>query len=286
MVQPSVKISFYAKEPTTCPVCGSQFYREEMLSGGGRLIAKDITDELRRIYQPSKKAGEIFPLVYPVTVCPNCYYAAYPDDFPLIKGNMISMAAAQKTKRLHDVKLIFPVLDFRRPRNLFTGAASYLLAMNCYSFHTKERAPTFKKALSSLRAAWLFDDLDRKYRGQNYDIIRNMLYKKAILYYERTIEYSQTGKERIDGVKNYGPDLDKNFGFEGVLYISTLLVYKYGDEGDVTERIKKLEGSKRVISKVFGMGKSSKSKPTLILDISRELYDKIGEKIAQLKESG
>lgn len=283
MNEPAIKISFYAKKPTGCPLCGTQFYREEMLSGGGRLIARDITDELRRVYQPSKKAGEVFPLVYPVTVCPNCLYAAYPEDFPLIKSNMIAVAASQKVKRQHDMKLVFPVFDFRKPRSLFSGAASYMLAVSCYSFHTKERAPTFKKALSCLRAAWLFDDLDRKYRGQNYDIIRTMLYRKAISYYERSIEYSQSGKERIDEVKNYGPDLDKNFGYEGVLYMSTLLLYKYGDEGSAEERIKKLEGQKRVISKVFGMGKSSKSKPTFILDISKDLYEKIGEKISQLK---
>ncbi len=42
--------------------------------------------------------------------------------------------------------------------------------------------------------------------------------------------------------------------------------------------------AKRIISKVFGMGKSSKSKPSFILDISKELYEKISDKIVELKE--
>jgi uncharacterized protein (DUF2225 family) len=279
-----VKVSYYLKKPITCPVCGTSFQKEEMLSGGGRLIVKDTTDELRRIYEPSKKVGELCPLIYPVTVCPDCFYAAYPEDFPFIKDELVYMALSQKEKRKSDIKLIFPIVDYQKPRNLFTGTASYILSIGSYSFHDKERAPTFKKALSSLRSAWLFDDLEKKYTGQNYDKIKYIMYKKAINYYEKSVTYSQTGGEKIDAVKHYGPDLDKNYGYPGVLFMSTLLLFKYGNEENDEEWIQKLKRAKIVVSKIFGMGKSSKSKPTFILDLAKDLYDMIGKKVTELQE--
>lgn len=283
MEAPHLKISYYLKQPVSCPVCGASSQKEEMLSGGGRLIARKTTDELRRLYEPSKKAGEVYPLIYPVTVCPECLYAAYHDDFPHIREELNSEALSQAANRKQYVKTIFPEVEFRQPRNLFSGAASYILSIGCYSFLPKDRAPTFKKALSSLRGAWTFDDLDRKYPGENYDKIKLMLYRKAITYYERTIGYAQTGEERIDAVKHCGPDFDKNYGFQGILFMFTLLLYKYGEQDDVAERIKKLEASKRIISRVFGSGRSSKSKPSFILDLAKDLYEKITDKVEELK---
>jgi uncharacterized protein (DUF2225 family) len=280
--EPQVKVSYYLKNPTICPACGTSFYKEEMLSGGGRLIAKTITDELRREYQPSKKVGRVHPLIYPVTVCPECLYAAFTEDFSLLKKELIATAFSQRRKRKSDVSLIFPVIDFTAPRNLYSGTASYILAIGCYSFHHKDQAPTFKKALASLRCAWLFHDLDGAYPGQNYDRLQLFMYRKAMRYYEKVIGYAQTGQERIDGVKNFGPDIDKNFGFEGVLFISTLLLFKYGDEGDVHERVAKLLSAKRIVSRIFGSGKSSKSKPSFILDQAKDLYEKITERIEEL----
>jgi len=280
--EPQVKISYYLKHPILCPVCGTSFYKEEMLSGGGRLIAKKITDELRREYEPSKKVGEIYPLIYPVTVCPSCFYSAFPEDFLLIRKEFLPVALSQKRKRKSDVSLVFPVLDFTKPRTLFTGTASYILAIGCYSFLHKDQAPTFKKALASLRCAWSFHDLDRKYPEQNYDKLKIFMYRKAIGYYEKVIGYAQTGQERIDGVKHFGPDLDKNFGFEGVLFISTLLLFKYGDEGEAEKTVQKLMSAKRIVSRIFGSGKSSKSKPSFILDQAKELYEKITQRIAEL----
>jgi len=51
------RVSFRQKNPTKCPVCSNEFYREEMLTGGGRLIAGKITDELRRLYEKNEKWG-------------------------------------------------------------------------------------------------------------------------------------------------------------------------------------------------------------------------------------
>ncbi|MBN2324430.1 MAG: DUF2225 domain-containing protein [Spirochaetes bacterium] len=278
-----VRVSYYLKNPITCPVCGDVFKKEEMLTGRGRLIARQTTDELRRTYEPSKKVRELNPLIYPVTVCPSCYYSAYPEDFPSIVKEHTGIALSQKTKRIHDISLFFPIVDFRRPRNLFTGAASYILAVGCYSFMPKDRAPSFKKGLSALRAAWLFGDLEDKYPGQNFGKLKRLLYCKAADFYERTIAYSQTGEERIESVKHFGPDLDKNYGFQGILFIASLLLFKYGQSSDTEERAHKLESAKRTISRIFGSGKSSKSKPSQILDLSKDLYEMIGTEIERLK---
>lgn len=281
--QGPVKVSYLLKNSLACPVCGADFRKEEMLTGRGRLIARDTTEELRRSYEPSKKVGELYPLIYPITVCPSCYYASHSDDFPYIKQEYIGVALSQKTKRAHDITMLFPIVDFRRPRNIFSGTASHILAMGCYTFAPKDRAPTFKKGLCALRAAWLFDDLDRKYPGQNYDRLKLLMYRKAMNFYERTIGYAQTGEERIESVKHFGPDLDKNYGFEGVLFIACLLLYKYGKKDDTESRIQKLENAKRTISKIFGSGRSSKSKPSQILDLSKDLYEEIGKEIEGLR---
>jgi uncharacterized protein (DUF2225 family) len=265
-------------------VCGNEFKKEEMLTGGGRLIARATTDELRRTYEASRKVGELHPLIYPVTVCPGCLFAAYPDDFSAINEDYTGIAFSQRIKRAHEISLLFPIADFGRPRNLFTGIASYILTIGCYSFQKKDSAPCFKKGVSALRAAWLFDDLEKKYPGQSYDRLKLLMYRKAAGFYEKTIAYAQTGEERIEGVKHFGPDLDKNYGFQGILYISSLLLYKYAKSETPDERIKKLENAKRTISKIFGSGRSSKSKPSQILDLSKDLYEMIGTEIEGLKE--
>ena len=89
----SERITYFSKDPIVCPVCGSKFFREDLLSGRGRLVAGDLTDELRRMYEPTQKYGELYPIVYSVTVCPVCYFAAFPQDF-------LSVDDSTKTKLL------------------------------------------------------------------------------------------------------------------------------------------------------------------------------------------
>ncbi len=282
MTETAISISFFLKYPIKCPVCGTEFKKEEMLSGRGRLITKNLTDELRRMYEPSKKAGEIFPLVYPVMVCPICLYSTYNEDFQTIKVEKVPMALSQQAKREFEIKSIFPDIDFREQRDLYTGAATYSLAIGSYSFIDKEYAPTFKKALSSLRAAWVFDDLHKKHPHQKYDRLKIMMYKKAIGYYDRSIKFGPTGEEGIDAIKTFGPDLDKNYGYQGFLFIASLLMFKYGEQRDKEDRIAKLQNAKRVVSRVFGSGKSSKNMPAFILDNAKDLYEKIGDQVKGL----
>lgn len=272
------KISFRQKTATKCPVCGAEFYKEELFSGGGRLIAGKLTDELRRKYEDNKKFGIIYPLAYQLSVCPKCLYAAYPKDFINLEKSEADKLFDLTMARRAAMKKFFGSLDFNDDRNLSLGAASYMLAVDCYSLRNKKVAPTFKNAVSSLRAAWLFNDLAEHNSDKQYKKISLFFYKKAYQYYIKVLELAQTGAEPMEAAGNMGPDTDKNWGYDGILYVSAVLTVKVGAwEKDISERIAKFEQCKRYLSRLFGMGKSSKSRPSEILDKTRDVYEKINQ---------
>ncbi|HEQ71823.1 MAG TPA: DUF2225 domain-containing protein [Spirochaetia bacterium] len=280
------KITFFANSPTLCPICAEKFFREELHSGGGRLIAGKLTDELRRLYEPSVKFGEINPLIYPVIVCPACYYAAFPEDFGKIERDGIAALEGRTADRRKSIALLFPHLDFKQPRGLKEGIASCYLGMACYDFFKTYFMPTVKRGILSLRAAWMLEDLHRKAPDENYDYAARVFYRKALFYYRMAIERDQKGEEAMAGKGNLGPDTDKNYGYDGVLYLSGYLEYKYGSKKDPALRQKTLEYVKRLFAKIFGIGKSSKNKPSPILEKAKDIYSSIGDEIKQLSGAG
>ena len=270
------KISFRQKNATKCPVCSSEFYKEELFSGGGRLIAGRLTDELRRKYEDNKKYGKIYPLAYQLTVCPKCLYTAYPKDFPQLDHDEFERLQNMTQTRKGAINRFFGDLDFNNDRNIYLGAASYLLAVECYTARNKKVAPTFKNAVSSIRAAWLFSDLAEMEPDKQYKKMSMFFYQKAYQYYVKVIELIQNGAEPSEAAGNMGPDTDKNWGYEGILYLSALLTIKIGVlEKDIKKRITSFEMSKRYLSRLFGMGKSSKNMPSEMLDKTRDVYDKL-----------
>jgi len=273
------KVSFQSKEEYTCPVCELVFHREELLSGSGRLIAGILTDELHRLYEPSARYGEIFPLIYQPTVCPKCWFAAADKDFSDFPKSAIDKAVKDRERRIADTMLVFPETDFNESRDLISGAASQYLVIRCYDYFPKEFSPTIKQGIASLRAGWLLDELDKKFPGQHYDWLSVLLKKKAHYFYSEAIRREQSGKETLSGIKVFGPDTDKNYGYEGALYLSALLGFKYGFQNDPPLRAKALDEAKRTIARIFGIGKSSKSKPGPLLEHARNLYDKISKEL-------
>jgi uncharacterized protein (DUF2225 family) len=274
-----LKVSFLSKKEYVCPVCEAEFHKEELLSGGGRLIAGALTDELHRLYEPSAKYGEVFPLAYQAAVCPECWFAAMDSDFSLLPEKNRKQAGKDQEQRIADTQRIFPSLDFHQPRDLAAGAASQYLVLRCYDYYTRETSPTIKQGLAALRAAWLLDDLDRKNPGQHYDWLALLFRKKAQFFYAEAIIREQSGKENLSGMKIFGPDTDKNYAYEGVLYLTAYLQYKYGPANDSAGRKNSLEESRRTIAKLFGMGKSSRDKPGPLLEHARELYDTINKEL-------
>ena len=270
------KISYWSKNKCHCPVCQNNFEREEMLSGSGRMIAGELTDELHRIFEPSAKYGQIYPLIYSIGACPKCHTALFWNDFEEIQDNAsLNDLLADSKKRMETVSNMFPYYELTRERNLLDGAAMYYLALLSYEKVDLSYAPTMKRAIISLRLAWLCNDLQKVVPEHNYDYAAQVFYRKAQFFYEQTLINETQRIETIAKITNFGPDIDKNYGYDGVIYLNSLLEYKYGQTEDLQMRYKKLDANKRSIARIFGLGKSSKAKPGPLLEKSRDLYDKL-----------
>jgi len=281
--KPEKTLTFFTKEKITCPVCEAGFSKEELRSGGGRLIAGDLTIELRRLYEPSKTFGAVYPLIYPVTVCPACYYAAFPKDFLDPPSDAIPRLSGDADRRASSIRSIFEELDFEEPRTLKEGAAGYYFAIMSYDFFPADYGPTMKKGLSALRAAWLFSDLHRSFPGDNYDYIAKLFYRKARFFYTLAVDYEQTGQETVAQVGFLGPDVDNNYGYDGVLYLAAYLEYSFGPKDNLENRKASLTSAKRTVARIVGMGRASKSKPSILLDNARDLHTTIGEELEKLE---
>ncbi|MDR3303506.1 MAG: DUF2225 domain-containing protein [Treponema sp.] len=274
-----LKVSFFSKNKITCPLCSAVFHREELLSGSGRLIAGNITDELHRLYEPSVKYGDVYPLVYQATVCPECWYASMEKDFIELPEAAVPKGQSDQEKRKSETRLIFPTVDFHKARSLISGTAAQYLVSRCYDYFPVAFSPTIKQGIASLRTGWLLDELAKKHPDEQYDWLAKLFKRKAQFFYTEALEHEQDDSEPFSGLKSSGPDTDKNYGYEGIVYLATLLTYKYGPTDNAELRVSALSGAKTNIAKIFGMGKSSKSKPTPLLEHVRNLYTNINEEL-------
>ena len=273
-------LSYWSKDKCLCPVCNKEFDREIMLSGQGRMIAGKLTDELHRIFEPSKRYGRIYPLIYDIGACPNCFTAMLWSDFKDIKNkDAAEKMYSDSEKRRKAVNTVFPYFDLHRRRTLFDGCAVYYLALLTYEDANVEMLPTMKRAILALRLAWLTGELNERCPGHNYDYITKVFYQKATFFYEQAVVNEMNRVEKSSMLVNCGPDMDKNYGWDGVIYLCALLEYKYGQTDDQQLRLKKLSQSKTAIARIFGLGKSSKAKPGPLLEKSRDLYDKLSAEV-------
>ncbi|MBX7059295.1 MAG: DUF2225 domain-containing protein [Leptospirales bacterium] len=278
-------ISYRAKEKTTCPVCRQEFQIEMLHSGGGRLIAGKLTPELRRLYEVSKKYGKVYPLAYSIVVCPQCLYSSFPKEFEKLEGAPLEDLRKSVNDRRASIEKIAGQLDYSEDRNLVTGAASYLLAIECYQRRDISVAPTPKKAICSLRGAWLFSDMNDEFPGLGFDKVRDFLYTKAVTYYSPTLDIMTNGREPHDQfLALLGPDTDKNWGFDGVIYINGYLTRRFLDRlaPSPNQKIEMLDKCKRHLGKLYGMGRASSSKPSIIIDMAKELYEQISNQLEEM----
>lgn len=279
-------ISYCIKDKTVCKVCEFEFHREQLHSGGGRLIAGKLTPELRRLYEVNKKYGRIYPLAYQLITCPQCLFSSFPNDFGLLDPGEIEALQKQMVERRSGIEKITGPVDFNEDRNLVLGVASYILAINCYQVRGIDCAPTPKKAICGLRAAWLLDEMNDEFPKMGFDKVRNFLYVKAIRWYDPTLDIMSTGKEPLEQFQNLlGPDVDQNWGFDGVIYLNGYFTMKFLDELAATpeKRLELLDRNKRFLGKLYGMGRSSKSKPSIIIDMAKDLYEEISEKMEAMQ---
>ncbi|MCG8568642.1 MAG: DUF2225 domain-containing protein [Spirochaetes bacterium] len=274
------KLTFLSKKPIICPVCQQEFYHENMMSGGGRLIAEDISDKLHRNYKPSQKFGKVYPLIYPVVVCPDCFYASLPGDFDKIEEDMAATLKMKTQERIDFAnRLIGGVIDFSRYRTLESGAVSYVLAAECYDSFNPKMLPVIKQAICSIRGAYLFEDLNKEKPNHYFDYLTEMFYKKALFFYQHAVDLNQNKQQIMENMKTFGPDLDKNYGYDGITYLIAVLTYQYKPKEDPEIRRADLEESKLLFGKLFGMGKSNVDKPKEILDKSRDFYEMINQEL-------
>lgn len=272
----TLQLTYYSKQKYVCPVCGKDVAREELLSGSGRLVAGNLTDELRRLYTPSQRYGTVYPLVYSLAACPYCYTALFWNDFESLDPDYQDLLLTSSQERFDIVNEIFPHFDFSHNRTLIDGAASYYLALLCYEeLPAVKFSTSMKRALLSIRLAWISSDLNDECPNRNYEFIKSVFYKKALFFYGEAMRKESNGEERISNIVSFGPDLDKNYNFDGVVYLNALLEYKYGQKTDKGIRLKTLDENKRALARMFGLGKSSKAKPGPMLEHARTLYDKM-----------
>jgi len=271
-------ISYWSKDKCTCPICKKPFEKEIMRSGNGRMIAGSLTEELHRNFEPSAKYGRVYPLIYEVGACPNCYAAFFWNDFAeKITPEDSDKIFMQSDKRKKTVDNIFPYFNLKKERTLYDGAAMYMLALMTYDCLGEYAIPTLKKAILSIRLAWLCNDMNKQCADHNFDIVSKSFYSKALFFYQQAVVVEKT--EKSSTLPNMGPDMDKNYGWDGVIYLCGLLEYKYGQQDDIQLRLKKLNESKTAIARIFGLGKSSKNKPGPLLEHARNLYDNLSKLI-------
>ncbi len=272
-------ISFFQKNDTVCPICEAKFKKEELRVGGGRLIAGPLGNDLRRYYEASKKFGDVYPLVYFVMTCPGCYYSALSSDFSTPDPKSIDLIRADEKQRRQAVDLIFPSLDWQNPKSLREGSAGYVMAVMCYQHCSPSFSPTIKSGICALRAAWSFADLHRRYPTENFDYLEKIWFHKARFFYSLAVDREQSGEESVNASMNFGPDSDNNFGFDGVMYLTGYLEYHFGSQANPEIREKSLSSARRAIARLVGMGKSSKSKPSAIIEKAKELHKMLGEEV-------
>ena len=99
--------------------------------------------------------------------------------------------------------------------------------------------------------------------------------QKALFFYKHAVDLNQKKEQIMENLKVMGPDIDKDYGYDGVTYLIAALTYIYGSKENPTERKKDLEEARLYFGKLFGMGKSNVNKPKEILERSKDFYDLI-----------
>lgn len=277
--------SFFHNETNICPICEAEFHIEQIRTGRGRLNAGDLTEELHRHYNPSAQFGRAYPLLYVYMTCPSCYYSATPADFDSINPEVKSALSNQTDERKKQLTdLLGSLPDLTESRNLLGGIAAALATSICYHLRPAEIAPTIQRGIATLRAAWLCLDYHSQVDStQNFDALAFMLEQEAASLYRSALAKDTSNAESLLAPSTLGPDQDQNYGYDGVVYLSTLLTFKYGAREPVEERYHQLETCRVAIAKVVGLGKASRNKPAAILNTGRATYEKIFAELKELK---
>ncbi len=285
------KISYFNKDKISCPVCGTKFHLENHFTGQGRLNSQGLTNDLRRLYSPTKKFGMVYPLIYHNIVCPECWFSALPEDFYFDAKkptyDLDELKSFSEARKAH-AQEIFPEVNFAKSRNLESGLISHFLAIASYQHYHSFSLKTAKIALLALRASWVIDDIiensshDAKKMKYLKEYFRFLAFKKFSSYYE---QYYSPKKSKFIEINYHGPDIDYDYGYKAFMYIFIYLSFEFVDTvSPLEEKIKVLNRNKITLAKIFGLGRSSKKNPSPFLENSRAFYEVLKNKIEELAE--
>jgi len=281
------QVTFFSKREITCPSCKTIFKREELQIGRGRINAGELTNELRRLYIPTQKYGVVNPLLYPILICPSCFFSGLLSDFQKLPQDNINTISLEEENRHKLISKIFGIsFDFTERRSLITGLASYILAFSSTIHLPKIFSPTARRGLYSLRAAWLAEDCYNKSKIPIFQELQKEMYHQAYINYDLALDKQIRNIEPFDGFIWMGPDIDTNFGYDGMLYITALLNLKHLSLLSIDEQLVKLGQTKRVLSKIFGVGKATKEKPTVLVSNAKNLYLMASDILTHLESEG
>jgi uncharacterized protein (DUF2225 family) len=205
------------------------------------------------------------------------FYNIYPQKKSYTERETASIIEIRKKilTELNDRKKLIENLDkvnFDIKKNVETGLASYILAIECYKYFQDRFIPNTKISICSLRAAWLAHDLTNQTLKKQY-------YKIAHIFYSKILEKPENFESF-----NLGPDWGHNFGFDGVRYLKALLDFRHIDQVETNEKKYSVVKSIRAtFSKIRGFGKASQAKPGPLLKLSEDMFEKIQPYYEKLK---
>lgn len=278
-------VSFFKTNALACPACEHELSTEEMRTGSGRLDAGELQHDLQRKLIPSERFGAVYPTLYLVYTCPKCYFSALKFDFERLSSKSIANITTPdaSTKRTKELLTLFEnIPNFSRPKTLITGLASYILALSTYNQMVHTDCPTIRMAICSMRCAWLCQDIIDAGYTTEMGQLKKIFLRKAFFLYDKALDLNLQGKEDVTKIPNLGPDFDTDFGYDGVIYLHAWLYVNHSPFIDVFDRSENLSKIRTNLSKVFGFGKSSKEKPSALLDFARITYEQVEQEMQVL----
>ena len=158
----SVTNNLFYEKKVSCPVCGTSFNSRRVRLSKLKLIKQD--PDLRMHYQ------ELNPLLYNVTICPECSYANLNQDFERVSSvrrplNLNAEKRRSDSKQLTESEM---------------AAENYQLVLQCLE---KIGSPADKLARIYLYLAWLYEDSGDETTGRE-------MRQKALTYYKKAYSTS------------------------------------------------------------------------------------------------
>ncbi len=279
-------ISFFHKDPFTCMVCKEKNYKEELRTGRGRIDAGKLDLDLHRHYIGTEEYGTVLPILYNVVSCNFCYFSyLVSDDLSRVKQRTI-MALKKEEAREERISLLKGIIkeipNFSFKRNIVMGLAAYILAIASYNRFLKEESPTLRLAIVTLRCAWICK-LMHSFGYEGTEQLMKIFYRKAAFLYQKSMDMMEKGEEDYRDMKTYGPDTDRDYGFDGFVYMNAWLQFHYGEIQERELREKALMKIRSTLSRVFGFGKSTKEKPSALLWQARDTFDLVEQELKEIQ---